>query len=56
MEASVLQDAEIDAAGRDVIGPVYPLVITRNAGRQHLRTKRPYVGNIEIARYKIRAV
>lgn len=39
MEASVLQDAEIDGAERVVIGPVYPLVITRNAGGEASRNK-----------------
>lgn len=38
-EASVLQDAEIDGAERVVIGPVYPLVITRNAGGEASRNK-----------------
>lgn len=50
----MLQDAEIDGAERVVIGPVYPLVITRNAGGKRLRTKRPDVGNVEIARRKNR--
>lgn len=40
----------LDTAGSTVIGLVYPLVISRSAGGRELPTKRPGVGNVEIAR------